>query len=58
MLRVSADFPFRLGMNYRLQYSERYDLLILVASRKDNLPTVLVFSPVINQVGQIPWHMA
>jgi hypothetical protein len=38
----SAEFPFKLGMNYHMQYSAKHDLLILVASKSAGLPEVWI----------------
>lgn len=37
-----SDFPFQLGMNYQMQYSEADDLLILCASAPNEPPSIWV----------------
>jgi hypothetical protein len=38
----TANFPFKLGMNYHLQYSEKHNLLLLVANQEHQLPSVWI----------------
>jgi hypothetical protein len=39
---LTADFPFHLGMNYHMQYSDEDDLLVLCASAPSERPSVWV----------------
>jgi hypothetical protein len=41
-LAVGADFPFKLGMNYHMQYSKRDNLLVLLTSAAPERPSVWV----------------